>query len=130
MPVQQKSLAIAVARAHCEAWSNHDFDAARGALADDVQVSVTTTKPVMPDVNTTGIDAYMEGLVRFGHGVVPGSMREVASLGDERNALLLVTVQAAFGPDMPPVALSAARLYLLDDDHKIAVERVVFLVPD
>jgi hypothetical protein len=49
-----------------------------------------------------------------------------ASLGDERNPLLLVTVQGTFGPGGPSMTLPAARLYLLDHDHSIKVERVVF----
>lgn len=33
MSSQHESPAIAIARAHVEAWSNHDFDAARNGLA-------------------------------------------------------------------------------------------------
>ena len=35
MSAQQQSPAIAIARAHVQAWSNYDFDNARGALAPD-----------------------------------------------------------------------------------------------
>jgi hypothetical protein len=35
--------AVAIARAHVEAWSNHDFDAAREALAADVLVTAAAT---------------------------------------------------------------------------------------
>ena len=130
MPVSTQSAAVAVALAHVEAWSNHQFDRARSALADDVEVTVTTTKPVMAPVHTKGVDDYMEGLIQFGQAVVPGCVREVASLGDERNALVMVTVDAAFGPDAPVAPLPAARLYRLDDDNKIKVEQVVFMIPD
>jgi len=35
--------AVTIARAHVEAWSNHDYDEARKSLAADVKVTVTTT---------------------------------------------------------------------------------------
>ena len=38
----------------------------------------------------------------------------------------MVTVKAKFPPRGDEVTLPAARLYLLDDDHKIASEQVVF----
>jgi hypothetical protein len=48
----------------------------------------------------------------------------LASIGDERNALLMLIVEADFGAG--PVTLPAARLYLLDEDDKIKAEQVVF----
>jgi hypothetical protein len=33
MPVHQEAPAVAIARAHIEAWSNHDFETARRSLA-------------------------------------------------------------------------------------------------
>jgi hypothetical protein len=125
MPIQQDSPAVAIARAHVEAWSNHDFDAARRSLATDVAVTSTTTNPAIPDVKLAGIDDYMGGLMAFAQGVVPGSQRVIASVGDERNALLLLTVQAA-GPGGTQLTLPGARLYLLDEDGKIKVEHVIF----
>jgi hypothetical protein len=130
MSVTPESPAVAIARAHVEAWSNHDFEAARDGLAPDVQVTALTTKPVMPATNLSGIDNYMTGLRQFAQAVVPGSLEINASVGDERNALLLVTVQASFAPNTPPVPLPGARLYLLDEAGKIKVEQVVFLIPD
>jgi hypothetical protein len=128
MTIQTESAAVAVARAHAEAWSTHVFDAARDALAEDVTVTVESTSEAFPPTNIAGIDAYMKGLEEFAHGVVPGSLVVHASLGDERNALLLTSVDALFGPDGPKVSLPAARLYLLDDDRKIKAERVVVFV--
>jgi hypothetical protein len=55
---------------------------------------------------------------------VPGSARVIASVGDERNARLMLTVEADFGGGK--VTLPAARLYLLDEAEKIKVEQVVF----
>jgi hypothetical protein len=130
MPVHEESPAVAVALAHVNAWSNHDYDAARALLADDVKVTVTTTTD-MPDTNLAGIDDYMRGLIEFAQAIVPGSLRVIASTGDERNALLTLSAKASFGPDAPEMTLPAARLYLLDDDDKIKVEQVVFVaVPE
>jgi hypothetical protein len=124
MSAHPESPAVATARAHVEAWSNHDFDAARRGLAPGVQVTSTTTQPIMKDVRTTGIDDYMHGLIAFAQCVVPGSARVLASTGDERNALLLVTVEGDLGGGK--MELPAARLYLLADDGKIQSEQVIF----
>ena len=78
----------------------------------------------MPDTTLVGVDNYMHGLIQFAQGVVPGSARVIASVGDERNALLTLTVEADLGGRK--VTLPAARLYLLDDDEKIKVEQVIF----
>jgi hypothetical protein len=123
-PVRHDSPAVAVARAHVEAWSNHDFEAARVALAADVHVTATTTQPNMPTTDTTGADEYMQGLIAFAGAVIPGSARVLASIGDEQNALLMLTVEADFGAG--PVTLPAARLYLLDEEDMIKAEQVVF----
>jgi hypothetical protein len=126
MSVDQASPAVAVARAHVEAWSNHDWDTARKGLASDVHVKAMSTQPIMKDTDLTGIDDYMHGLKEFAQAVVPGSLQVDATLGDERNALLMVTVQAALGPGGAKVTLPAARLYLLDEDDKIEAEQVIF----
>lgn len=123
--LKTESPAIAVARAHVEAWSNHDFDTARSSLAAGVKVTATTPNPVIPDTNLTGIDDYMRGLIAFAEGVVPGSQRVIASVGDERSALLMMTAQMA-GPDGGEMTLAGARLYLLDENGKIQVEQVIF----
>ena len=121
--------AITVANAHIAAWSNHDFDAARTILAEDVKAAVTSTNPALPETHTTGIDDYMTGLTQFARGVVPGSAHIIASVGDERNALLMLTVEADLGAGK--ATLPGARLYLLDENNKIKAERVVFFaIPD
>ncbi len=66
----------------------------------------------------------MIGLTQFAQGVVPGSLRILASTGDERNALLMLTVEADFGAG--PATLPGARLYLLDENNKIKTEHVIF----
>jgi hypothetical protein len=124
MSAQHEPPAVAVARAHVEAWSNHDFETARKGLAPDVRVIAMTTQPVPPATDLTGAGDYMAGLAQFAQAVVPGSLRVIASVGDERNALLLLTVEADFGAGK--TTLPGARLYLLDEDNKIKTEQVIF----
>jgi hypothetical protein len=124
MSAQQESPAVAIARAHVEAWSKHDYDTARSGLAPDVRVTATTTQPMPPATDLTGAENYMAGLIQFAQAVVPGTLRILASAGDERNALLMLTVQADFGAGK--ATLPGARLYLLDDNDKIKTEHVIF----
>lgn len=131
MPIDQESAAVALARAHVEAWSHHNWGTARQMLAPDVHVTVTTTQPIMNPTDTTGIDDYMDGLIKFAEPIEPGSAHVIASVGDERNSLILLTVRAAFGPDGEKVALPAARLALFDENQKLQQEQVIFfVVPD
>jgi hypothetical protein len=126
VPVHQDSPAVAIARAHVEAWSNHDWEKARKMLAPGVRVTATTTQPIMAATDLTGINDYMDGLIKFAQVIEPGSARVIASVGDERNSLILLTVRAAFAPSGPKVTLPAARLALLDENNKIKTEQVVF----
>jgi hypothetical protein len=126
MTSHKDSTALAVARAHIDAWTNHEFDTAEKLLAKDVKVQVTTTQPMMKDTNTVGVDAYMVGLKMFAQAVEPGSAKVIAVTGDEHNALVMLTVRASFAPGAPKMTLPAARLYLIDDDKKIKSEQVVF----
>jgi hypothetical protein len=127
MTVHEDSPAVQVAWAQVRAWSNHDLAAARAAVADHAAVAVTTTQAEAPAVNTvvntTGIDDYMAGLENFLKSVTPGSLKEIGALGDDRNALLMFTVEADYGAGK--VTLPNARLYLLDEDGKITAEQVV-----
>jgi limonene-1,2-epoxide hydrolase len=124
MSAQHEPHAVAIARAHVEAWSNHDFDAARNSLAPDVRVTATTTQPFLPATDLTGVDNYMAGLTQFAQAVVPGTLRVIATAGDEQNALLMLTVEADLGAGK--ATLPGARLYLLDQDSKIKTEQVIF----
>ena len=126
MSTQPEPTAVAIARAHVEAWSSHDFDTARNGLAPDVHVTATTTMTGPPSTDLTGVDDYMIGLTQFAQAVVPGSARILQSVGDKRNALLLVTVEADLGGGK--ATLPGARLYLLDENNKIKSEQVVFYV--
>jgi len=124
MSAQHESPALAVALAHVEAWSNHDFDSAQSALAPDVHITATTTQPIMKPTDLTGADSYMIGLTQFAQAVTPGSLRMIASVGDEHNALVLLTVEANFGAG--PATMPGARLYQVDDNRKITQEQVIF----
>jgi SnoaL-like protein len=124
MSAQHDSPAVAIARAHVEAWSNHDFATARAGLAPDVRVTATTTQPMPPPTDLTGADDYMVGLTQFAQAVVPGSLRVLTAVGDQHNALLMLTVEADFGA--VKATLPGARLYLLDENNKIKTEHVIF----
>ncbi|HEX6554980.1 MAG TPA: hypothetical protein VF026_19590 [Ktedonobacteraceae bacterium] len=85
----------------------------------------------MNPTDLTGIDDYMDGLIKFAQPIEPGSTRVIAGVGDERNSLILLTVRAAFGPSGQKVTLSAARLALFDENQKLKEEQVIFFaVPD
>src|ERR1700694_1327336 len=117
------SRALALARAHLEAWTNHDFDTVRGNLADDVQF-------YSPAANLTGVDEYMDaprGLRQFAKQVVPGSLHIIAAVGNEQNALIMYEVSTEGGLIGSKV-FPSAQTYLLDDNGKIKVERIVSYV--
>jgi hypothetical protein len=81
-------------------------------LAPDVHVTASTTMTGAPPTDLTGVDDYMNGLTQFAHAVVPGSARILESVGDECNALILVTVEADFGgtkTTLPACATLSAR---------------------
>jgi hypothetical protein len=126
MSVQSDPIALAVARAHVEAWSNHDYDKARTSLAPDVHVLAVSVDPGAPQTDLSGIDAYMDGLVQFGQMILPGTTTVTSAVGDDSRALLHVTSKVKFGPDAPEMDHHQARLYRLDDDQKIADEQVIF----
>jgi hypothetical protein len=114
------SRALALALSHLEAWTNHDLDTVRGNLAMDVQF-------YSPAANLVGIDEYMDaprGLTQFARQVVPGSLRVIAAMGDERNALIMYEVSTEGGPTGSKV-FPSAQTWLLDDDGMIKVERIV-----
>ncbi len=116
----QESPAVAIARAHLEAWTNHDLDRTRANLAEDVQFS-------SPAAQLVGIDQYMDaprGLTQFARQVVPGSLRIIAAVGDERNALIMYEVSTEGGP-LGAQVFPSAQTWLLDERGKIKVERIV-----
>jgi hypothetical protein len=136
MDTQHDSPAVKIARAHVEAWTNHDFHTARAGLTPDVSLTITTTQPLSQSFELNGVDDYMKGLASSARFAVPGSLRIAASTGDERNAMLMLTYvvdfgsgnEANFGADAwnGQWTLSAARLYRLDDMAKIEAEHVTY----
>ncbi|MBO0833348.1 MAG: hypothetical protein J2P29_15410, partial [Actinobacteria bacterium] len=111
-----ESPALAIARAHIQAWSTKDYDKARSALAPDVHITATSTFAAMQPTDLTGPDLYMQGLVAFADPIVPGSVRELGAVGDDHNALILLDLQMAGGPFVAGVHAPCARLYQTDAD--------------
>jgi hypothetical protein len=112
--------AVALARAHLGAWTTQDLDAARANLAEDVQF-------FSPAAQLVGIEQYMDaprGLGQFARHVVPGSLRIIAAMGDERNALIMYVVSTSGGP-LGEKIFPSAQTWLLDEHGKIKVERIV-----
>ena len=115
-----ESRAVALARSHLEAWTNHDLDSARGNLAADVEF-------FSPAAHLVGVDDYMDGargLAQFARQVVPGSLRVIAAMGDDRNALIMYQVDTEGGP-IGAKTFPSAQTWLYDDDGKIKLERIV-----
>jgi SnoaL-like protein len=114
------SRAVSLARAHLEAWTNHDLETARGNLAADVQFH-------SPAGTLVGVDEYMDGprgLAQFAKRVVPGSLSVIASMGDEQNALIVYRVDTEGGP-LGPRTFPSAQTWQLDEAGKIQVERII-----
>jgi SnoaL-like domain len=123
---QTDSPAVALARAHAEAWSNHDWDTAGKMLASDVHIVATSTDPNLPPTDVSGCDDYMDGLMKFAQTVEPGSAQVLASAGDERTSLILLNVRVTLDTNGSKVTLSGARLAFFDENNKLKKEQVVF----
>ncbi len=119
----QDSTAITIARSHINAWSHHDWEKTRELLAPNVHAVVTTTQPLKAPVELTGIDAYMEPKIKASQLVESGSVHEISAVGDERNALILITMRIGLGPGGTMVTMARSLLYLLDENKKIKEER-------
>jgi len=122
------SPALAIARAHIDAWSSKDYDKTRSMLAADVHVTATSSFAAMQPTDLTGPDAYMEGLQAFADPIVPGSVRELGAVGDDLNALILLDLELAGGPFGAGVHAPCARLYQTDSEGRIRIEQIVFYV--
>jgi hypothetical protein len=119
----KESPAVAFARSHLEAWTNHDLEKARGNLAADVQF-------FSPAAHLVGIDEYMDGprgLRQFATQVVPGSLRVIAAIGDDRNALIMYQVDTEGGP-VGSKSFPSAQTWVLDEGGKIQLERIISYV--
>src|SRR5258708_2769953 len=124
----QDSTAVTIARAHINAWSHRDWEKTRELVAPNVHVVATTTQPMLPSGEASGIDAYMERLINTAPSIEPGSVQVISAIGDENNALVLETLRIALGPGGMMVTLARASLYLLDENKKIKEERDEFCV--
>ena len=124
----QDSTAITIARAHIHAWSHHDWEKTRELLAPNVHAMVTTTLPLKATAELTGIDAYMGPKIKAAQFIEPGSVQEISAIGDERNALILVTMRISLGPGGTMVTLARAMLYSLDENKKIKEERDAYFI--
>jgi ketosteroid isomerase-like protein len=124
----QDSPAVKIALAHIDAWSRHDWDKTKELLAPDVHALVTTTMPNLGGSEFTGIDKYMELKVRAARLIEPGSVQVIGTIGDESNALTLVTFRIGMGPGGTMVTMARACLYMLDENKKIKEERDSFFV--
>ena len=124
----QDSTAVTIARAHINAWSHHDWEKTRELLAPNVHAVVTTTIPTKATAELTGIDAYMAPKIKAAQLIEPGSVHEISAIGDESNALIVVTMRIGLGPGGAMVTLVRAILYLLDENKKIKEERDGYLI--
>ena len=124
--VQKKTSAVAIARAHIDAWSHHNWEKTRELLAPDVHALVTGTQREVTEF--TGIDIYMERKKIGAQLVEPGSAQVISAIGDERNALILATMRIALGPGGSMVTMARACLYLLDENKKIKEERDEYFI--
>jgi hypothetical protein len=119
----QDSTALTIARAHIHAWTHHDWEKTRELLAPDVHAVVTTTQPMKAIAELTGIEAYMAPKIKAAQLIEPGSVQEISAIGDERNALMLITFRIGLGPGGSMVTMARAILYLLDENKQIKEER-------
>jgi ketosteroid isomerase-like protein len=124
----QNSPAVKIALAHIDAWSRHDWDKTRELLAPDVHALVTSTMPNFGGSEFTGVDKYMELKVKAARLIEPGSVQVIGTIGDEKNALTLVTFRIGMGPGGSMVTMARACLYQLDEKKKIKEERDSFFV--
>jgi hypothetical protein len=122
------SPAVAVALAHIDAWSHHDWAKTRELLAADVHATVATTEPGLGDADLKGIDAYMGPKIKAASRIDPGSVQVLSAVGDELSALVTVTFEIALGPDGAMVTMARSCLYRIDEQGKIREERDSFFL--
>jgi hypothetical protein len=122
----KSSPAVTIALDHIQAWSCHDWVKTRELLAPDVRALVASTIPDFVTTEFTGADRYMELKVPAARLVEPGSVQVLASVGDETNALTLVTFRIAMGPGGTLLTMARSCLYSIDENHKIKDERDTF----
>ena len=126
-----ESPAAAIALAHIDAWSRHDWDRTRALLAPDVHAFVASTQPEFGGGGVrelVGIDQYMVRKAKAAQLIEPGSVQVLSAIGDETGALVSVTFRIGLGPGGTMVTMARACLYLIDANQKIKEERDMFFV--
>ena len=124
----EDSVAVKIALAHVDAWSRHDWIKTKEMLAENIRASVISTMPNFGGGEFTGIDTYMERKIKAAQLVEPGSVQVIGKVGDENNALTLVTFRIGMGPGGAMVTMARSSLYLLDENKKIKEERDSFFL--
>ncbi len=121
-----KAKALEIAIQHISALSNNDAKAVRDLLADDVHFMVMTSVP-RPDLPNPleghTAEEFIKVITSGDARLLPGSLQALKSVGDDHQALLLVCVKGAVGPQS--VTLLAARHYVVDKNDKITNELVI-----
>jgi hypothetical protein len=97
-------------------------------LAPNVHASVTSTDPQFPGGDFTGVDTYMDRKTKAGRLVEPGSVQLLFAIGDELNALIVVSFRIGLGPGGTMVTMARSCLYALDESRKIKEERDAFFI--
>ena len=128
MTTTQNSTALTAVRAHIDASSRHDWDSTRNMLAPHVHAWVTSTQSGFGTTELTGFDAYKGPKIKAAQLIEPGSVREIAAIGDEHNALIVVTFRIGLGAGGATVTMARSTLFLLDQNRKITEERDTFYV--
>jgi len=124
----QESTAVSIALAHIDAWTHHDWDKTREMLAPNVHALVTSTNPQFRGGEFTGIDTYLERKTKAARLIEPGSVQVLSTIGDEVNALVLVTFRIGLGAGGSMVTMARSCLYALDENKKIKDERDAFFI--
>ena len=124
----EDSPAVKIALAHIDAWSRQDWDKTRELLSPNVHALVTTTQPQFGGSDFTGIDNYLTRKMKAAPLIEPGSVQVISTIGDENNALIMITFRIGLGPGGAMVTMARAILYLLDENGKIKDERDEFFV--
>ena len=88
-------------------------------LAPTVHALVTSTNPQFGGGELTGVDAYMDRKTKVARLIEPGSAQVLSTIGDEVNALVLVTFRIGLGPGGKMVTMARSCLYALDENNKI-----------
>lgn len=89
---------------------------------------MTTTMPGISSSDFTGIDNYMALMIKAAQLIEPGSVQVISTIGDDKNALILITLKIGFGPGGMMVTMARASLYSLDENNQIREERDQFCV--